>query len=127
MNKLLLISAATLIVSSNAFAADMGVAFEWGPTKKCFDSKSPPIKLSNVPQGTAKLLIKMIDQNASSFDHGSGSVAFKGQAQLPYGAFKYKGPCPPSGTHFYKITVKAVDASGKTLSSGSATQPFSKK
>ncbi|WP_376710951.1 YbhB/YbcL family Raf kinase inhibitor-like protein [Pseudochrobactrum lubricantis] len=127
MNKLLLISAATLIVSSNAFAADMGVAFEWGPTKKCFDSKSPPIKLSNVPQGTAKLLIKMIDQNASSFDHGGGSVAFKGQAQLPYGAFKYKGPCPPSGTHFYKITVKAVDASGKTLSSGSATQPFSKK
>ncbi|MDP8252572.1 MULTISPECIES: YbhB/YbcL family Raf kinase inhibitor-like protein [Pseudochrobactrum] len=127
MHKLLLISAATLIVSSNAFAADMGVAFEWGPTKKCFDSKSPPIKLSNVPQGTAKLLIKMIDQNASSFDHGGGSVAFKGQAQLPYGAFKYKGPCPPSGTHFYKITVKAVDASGKTLSSGSATQPFSKK
>lgn len=127
MHKLLLISAATLIVSSNAFAADMGVAFEWGPTKKCFDSKSPPIKLSNVPQGTAKLLIKMIDQNASSFDHGGGSVAFKGQAQLPYGAFKYKGPCPPSGTHFYKITIKAVDASGKTLSSGSATQPFSKK
>lgn len=127
MRKLLLISAATLIVASNAFAADMSVAFEWGPTKKCFDSKSPPIKLSNVPQGTAKLLIKMIDQNASSFDHGGGSVAFKGQAQLPYGAFKYKGPCPPSGTHFYKITVKAVDASGKTLSSGSATQPFSKK
>lgn len=127
MNKLLLISAATLIVSSNAFAADMGVAFEWGPTKKCFDSKSPPIKLSNVTQGTAKLLIKMIDQNASSFDHGGGSVAFKGQSQLPYGAFKYKGPCPPSGTHFYKITVKAVDASGKTLGSGSATQPFAKK
>lgn len=127
MHKLLLISAATLIVSSNAYAADMGVAFEWGPTKQCFDSKSPPIKLSNVPQGTAKLLIKMIDQNASSFDHGGGSVAFKGQAQLPYGAFKYKGPCPPSGTHFYKITVNAVDASGKTLSTSSATQPFSKK
>ncbi|KAB0537336.1 MULTISPECIES: phospholipid-binding protein [Pseudochrobactrum] len=127
MHKLLLISAATFIVSSNALAADIGVTFEWGPTKKCFDSKSPPIKLSNVPQGTAKLLIKMIDQNASSFDHGGGSVAFKGQSQLPYGAFKYKGPCPPSGTHFYKITVKAVDASGKTLGSGSATQPFAKK
>lgn len=127
MHKLLLISAATFIVSSNALAADIGVTFEWGPTKKCFDSKSPPIKLSNVPQGTAKLLIKMIDQNASSFDHGDGSVAFKGQSQLPYGAFKYKGPCPPSGTHFYKITVKAVDASGKTLGSGSATQPFAKK
>lgn len=127
MHKLLLISAATLIVSSNAYAADMGVAFEWGPTKQCFDSKSPPIKISNVPQGTAKLLIKMMDKNASDFNHGGGNVAYKGQAQLPYGAFKYKGPCPPSGTHFYKITVKAVDASGKTLSSGSATQPFSKK
>lgn len=127
MRKILFISTTLIIASSNAYAADMGVAFEWGPTKRCFDTKSPPIKLSNVPKGTAKLLIKMIDRNASSFDHGGGSVAYKGQSQLPYGAFKYKGPCPPSGTHFYKITVKAVDAAGTTLSTGSATQPFSKK
>lgn len=105
----------------------MDVAFEWGPTKKCFDKKSPPIKLAGVPEGTSKLLIKMIDQNASDFNHGSGSLTYKGQPQLPYGAFTYKGPCPPSGTHFYKITVKAVDAAGKVLAAGAATQPFSQK
>ena len=127
MRKLILIAAVSVITSSSASAAGMGVAFEWGPTKKCFDAKSPPIKLTNVPQGTEKLLIKMIDQNASSFDHGGGTVAYKGQSQLPYGAFKYKGPCPPSGTHFYKITVKAVDAAGKVLATGTATQPFAKK
>lgn len=127
MRKILLISAISLIASSQAYAAGMDVAFEWGPTKKCFDSKSPPIKLSGVPQGTDKLLIKMIDQNASDFDHGNGTVTYKGQSQLPYGAFKYKGPCPPSGTHFYKITVKAVDAAGKVLATGGATQPFTKK
>lgn len=127
MRKILLISAISLVASSHAYAAGMDVAFEWGPTKKCFDSKSPPIKLSGAPQGTEKLLIKMIDQNASDFDHGNGTVTYKGQSQLPYGAFKYKGPCPPSGTHFYKITVKAVDAAGKVLATGAATQPFTKK
>ncbi|MRX33236.1 phospholipid-binding protein [Aminobacter sp. MDW-2] len=126
MRRLFVMAAALSVVASSSFAAGMGVSFEWGPTKKCFDSKSPPIVLSNVPAGTVKLEIKMIDQNAS-YNHGGGNVAFSGQSQLPYGAFKYKGPCPPSGTHFYKITVKALDASGKALASGSATQPFSKK
>ncbi|WP_406873476.1 phospholipid-binding protein [Aminobacter sp. P9b] len=121
-----MLAGALMLAGSNAFAAGMGVSFDWGPTKKCLDPKSPPIALSNVPQGTVNLEIKMIDQNAS-FNHGGGKVAFKGQSQLPYGAFKYKGPCPPAGTHPYKITVKALDASGKALASGSATQPFSKK
>lgn len=127
MRKLLLISAAAIITTGNAYAASMGVTFEWGPTKQCFDAKSPPIKLANVPQGTTKLQIKMVDQNASDFNHGGGDVAYKGQSQLPYGAFKYKGPCPPSGTHFYKITVKAVDSAGKVLATGAATQPLTKK
>ncbi|MDX8529763.1 hypothetical protein RFM41_10450 [Mesorhizobium sp. VK25A] len=82
--------------------------------------------LSGVPSGTAKLQIRMTDSN-SAFEHGGGTVAYKGQTSLPYGEFRYKGPCPDSGTHFYNITVKAVDASGKVLASGSASQPFSSK
>jgi len=127
MRKLILAAAMVVLGASNGYAAKMGVAFNWGPTTACFDEKSPPITLSNVPAGTASLQIRMIDQNASSFNHGGGNLAYKGQAQLPYGAFKYKGPCPPMGTHYYRITVKALDASGKTLATGSATQPFSKK
>lgn len=69
-----MLAGALMLAGSNAFAAGMGVSFDWGPTKKCLDPKSPPIALSNVPQGTVNLEIKMIDQNAS-FSHGGGKVA----------------------------------------------------
>ncbi|APX69025.1 MULTISPECIES: phospholipid-binding protein [unclassified Brucella] len=125
MRKLVL--AATLsFCATGAMAADLNVSFNWGPTKKCFDPKSPPISVTNVPAGTKTLEIRMIDRNAS-FNHGGGKVAYTGKSQLPYGAFRYKGPCPPDGVHHYKITVNALDADGKKLASGSATQPFPKK
>lgn len=124
--KRLLLACAFSVATSGAFASGLGVSFEWGPTKKCFDPKSPPITVSGVPQGTTKLQIRMTDSN-SPFEHGGGTVAYKGQGSLPYGAFRYKGPCPPGETHFYNITVKAVDASGKVLATGTATKPFSGK
>ena len=105
--------------------ADMRVSFEWGPTKKCFDVNSPPFKLSGVPSGTASLDFQMTDRNAPTFHHGGGRVAYKGQASVPYGAFKYKGPCPPSGVHTYAFTVKALDGRGKTLATAEASQDFS--
>lgn len=114
------------VVTSGAFASGLSVSFEWGPTKRCFDPKSPPIKLSGVPQGTAKLQITMTD-SSSAYDHGGGTVVYKGQTLLQYGAFRYKGPCPDSGTHFYNITVKALAASGSVLASGSASRPFTAK
>ncbi|MER8576326.1 hypothetical protein NKG99_31235 [Mesorhizobium sp. M1409] len=65
--------------------------------------------------------------SSSAYNHGSGTVAYKGQTLLPYGTFRYNGPCPDRGTHFYNITVKALDASGSVLASGSASRPFSAK
>lgn len=106
--------------------ADMNVAFEWGPTKKCFDPKSPPIQIRNVPAGTADLDIRMSDRN-SDYAHGGGRLHFSGQASLPYGAFKYQGPCPPQGAHTYVFTVKALDASGKTLATAKASRKFPEK
>ncbi|MEP7454130.1 phospholipid-binding protein [Phyllobacterium sp. SB3] len=116
-----------LSVAMMTGASAMGISFEWGPTKKCFDSNTPPIKLTDVPAGTAQLDVKMIDTNAIGFSHGGGKVAYTGQSALPYGAVKYKGPCPPSGTHYYSITVKALDASGKTLATAKDKKPFAKK
>ena len=58
---------------------------------------------------------------------GEARLPIKGKNSLPYGAFKYKGPCPPMGTHYYKFTVKALDAKGKVLEKASAKQPFTKK
>lgn len=113
----------TLALASAAHA-DMKVSFDWGPTKKCLDSKSPPMTLSGVPDGTVKLDIRMRDQNVPGFTHGGGKVAWNGQKSLPYGAFRYKGPCPPSGKHKYRFTVKALDGKGKVIGTAQADRMF---
>lgn len=52
-----------------------------GPTKKCFDGKSPLFKLAGVPDGTVKLDIRMM-LNAPGFFNGGGKVAYGGQKTL---------------------------------------------
>ncbi|MBB3233329.1 phospholipid-binding protein [Phyllobacterium endophyticum] len=124
-NKLRIILAVCFTVGMiSGASADMRISFEWGPTKKCFDSKTPPMQLSGVPQGTANLDIRMQDQNASDFNHGGGKIAYTGENTLPYGAVSYRGPCPPAGQHTYMFTVKALDANGKTLATAKAKRKF---
>jgi phosphatidylethanolamine-binding protein (PEBP) family uncharacterized protein len=115
---------AFLLASCTAAMADMKVSFDWGPTKKCFDSKSPPISLSGVPAGTKALDIRMKDMNVPDYNHGGGKVDYSGQKSLVYGAFSYTGPCPPSGKHKYRFTVNALDAGGKTLATATADKMF---
>ncbi|MGQ3215774.1 phospholipid-binding protein [Shinella sp.] len=121
-----LLTAGLIILSmaTATSASDLKVSFDWGPTKKCFDSKSPPFALSGVPEGTVKLDIRMKDLNAIDYMHGGGKVAYSGQKSLPYGAFRYKGPCPPSGKHKYRFTIKALDAKGKEIGQATATKLF---
>jgi phosphatidylethanolamine-binding protein (PEBP) family uncharacterized protein len=120
----LFLTTAILVGMATAAHAGMGVTFDWGPTKKCFDSKSPPMRLSGVPDGTVKLDIRMVDRNAINFNHGGGKVTYSGNNSLPYGAFKYRGPCPPTGSHTYVFTVKALDAKGKTIGTAKASKKF---
>jgi len=108
-------------IADNAMA--MGLSFDWGPTKECFDKKSPPMRVSAVPAGTAKLRFKMIDLNAPDYPHGGGTVTYSGNGNLPYGAFRYTGPCPPS-PHVYQFTVEALDSSGKILAKATAKKRF---
>lgn len=81
------------------------------------------MKVSGVPKGVVKLKFKMVDLNAPSYHHGGGTVKYKGSGKLAYGAFRYKGPCPPM-PHVYKFTVKALDAKGKTLAKATAKKRF---
>ena len=120
-----ILTLALVLVALPVSASAMSINFSWGPTKKCFDSKSPPITLSVVPAGTKSLKFKIVDLNAIDYPHGGGKVAYTGQNKLPYGAFRYKGPCPPS-RHTYQISVDALDAKGKKLASAKARQAFSK-
>ena len=115
--------AAFVVCTAAIPARAMTVSFSWGPTKKCFDRNSPPIRISGVPTGTRRLDFVMRDLDAPNFQHGGGSVRYRGQTSLGYGAFHYKGPCPPE-PHSYEISVTAVDASGKTLAAASARRTF---
>jgi len=113
--------AVTVGLSSAAFA--MGLNFDWGPTRKCFDPKSPPMTISDVPAGTRKLRIGMKDLDAPDYPHGGGTVAYSGNGKLSYGAFRYRGPCPPS-QHTYRMTAEALDGAGKVLATATTKKRF---
>lgn len=119
----LVIAAAAAILASSPAMAEMKASFEWGETTKCFDKNSPPFKVSGVPDGTAKLSFLMTDLDAPDYRHGGGKVNYTGQSAIPYGAFRYKGPCPPS-KHKYRFTIKALDAKGKEIAKTTATKSF---
>ena len=114
-----------VFAAMTASASAMSMSFDWGPTKSCFDPKSPPISLSDVPKGTVKLRFKMVDLNAINYPHGGGTVTYTGKNKLAYGAFRYKGPCPPS-PHTYQFTVDALDKNGKKLATAKARKSFKK-
>ncbi|NKN36339.1 phospholipid-binding protein [Agrobacterium sp. a22-2] len=119
----IIISVFLAVLMSTPAMAEMSASFEWGPTTKCFDSKSPPFSVKNVPEGTKRLSFSMTDLNAPDYRHGGGKVDYAGKSAIPYGAFRYKGPCPPA-PHKYRFTVKALDAKGKEIGKTTATRVF---
>ncbi|NVK20100.1 MAG: phospholipid-binding protein [Methylocystaceae bacterium] len=105
-------------------AATLEVDFSWNETKSC-SPVSPAFTINNIPEGTDHLSFKMKDMNVPSYQHGGGTVKYAGSNDIPAGAFGYRGPCPPAGSHNYKWTVQAVNAAGDTiLGQGAATKPF---
>jgi phosphatidylethanolamine-binding protein (PEBP) family uncharacterized protein len=105
-------------------AGAMSLSFSWTGVSRC-TSSPPAFTLSNVPPGTSRLAFNMVDLNLPSFPHGGGTVSYQGGDQVAAGSFSYQGPCPPQGQqHNYRWTVKALDASGKTLATTSATGRF---
>jgi Phosphatidylethanolamine-binding protein len=109
---------AVIFTASPAFA--FSASFTW-----C--TGSPRFQLTDVPAGTAKLDFHMTDLNKPSFHHGGGAVDFRGQAEVPCGAFAkgFVGPSPPPGeVHTYEFTVKALAANGAPLATTTARRKF---
>lgn len=108
---------------ANAF----GVSFSWGNIPSCTSGNpntvpSPKFAISGAPKGTAKLRFALRDLNVP-YSHGGGTVAYSG-GSVPAGAFKYKSPCPPDGSHNYQWTITAMDAGGKKLGTAKATKRY---
>lgn len=104
-------------------AASLNVSFQFTEEHRC-SAQSPQITVSGAPTETAQYTVRLRDHQAPAFNHGGGTVAASGDV-IPAGALRsYTGPCPPSGQHTYEITVNALDAGGKIVGRGSATQRF---
>lgn len=93
-----------------AFAFD--ISFNWDGLKSCTSGNpntvaNPAFTLKDVPEGTKFIRFKLVDKNVPGFNHGGGTVAWNGEAVVATGAFKYKSPCPPNGSHTYEWTATA--------------------
>lgn len=84
---------------------------------------SPPLTITNVPQGAESLALIVEDPDAPgrTFDHwilydipaGTDTLAEGDAPGTPgrndFGNNGYGGPCPPSGTHRYFFKIFALD------------------
>jgi Raf kinase inhibitor-like YbhB/YbcL family protein len=107
-----------ITVSSSAFTEGASI-----PERHTCDGEdvSPPLAWSGAPEGTAAYVLLVDDPDARSFVHwvvsdipaevtdvaeGSGGGGVEGRND--FGRHGWAGPCPPSGTHRYVVTVYAL-------------------
>jgi phosphatidylethanolamine-binding protein (PEBP) family uncharacterized protein len=110
-----------LLVASTANASAFSASFRW-----C-GSRSPIFSLTGVPRGTTTLQFHMVDLDVPSFNHGGGTIPYKGQTTIPCGALtNYSPPSPPSGSHSYQFTVTALNGSNE-LGTASFMRKFPEK
>jgi hypothetical protein len=107
--------------ASTADASAFSMSFRW-----C-GLGSPVFALNSVPKGTAPQF-HMIDLQVPSYNHGGGTVAYKGQSAVACGALtNYSPPSPPSGSHPYQMTVTAFGPGNSNIGSASFTREFPEK
>lgn len=101
----------------------MKASFSWAGIPAC-DKISPAFTIAGAPAGTKSLRFVMHDEDKPTFHHGGSTVAYAG-AQVPQGAIRYIGPCPPDGeVHHYLWTIEALDSAGKVLAKTTASGKF---
>ncbi len=105
----------------------MGVDFEWQQIDKGAQ-ENPEIHLTDVPEGTKRFLVSLVDLNLNGFDHGSGYVGNDGSGTIARGTVKgsYNGPDPPfpDMKHNYEISVKALNDQGDVIGLGKNAKVF---
>ena len=102
------------ISSVPVMAEEFSISFEWGDIPLCTSGqpntvKNPRFILSNVPENTKIILFQLTDLDAPNYNHGGGKITYTGNNVIEPGAFTYKSPCPPSGSHRYVWTATAKE------------------
>lgn len=117
-------------MAASPAVAEFKISFDWTGLKSCTSGrpnvvKNPAFKVSGVPAGTTVIQFKMKDLDVPSYNHGGGWVKMSADGTAPVGAFKYKSPCPPSGSHTYQWTAVAkTKKSGKVLAKAAAALKY---
>ena len=129
MKNFLLIILIYFFTTISAFA-EFSFTFEWGDIKKCTTGNpnkvsNPIFNLVDVPDGTVELRFRMKDKDVPNYNHGGGKIKnYTGATTIEPGAFKYKSPCPPSGSHTYEWTITAIGDKKKKLGKAKATREY---
>ena len=115
--------------SKDSIAAEFSFTFEWGDLKLCTSGRpnrvtNPVFKLSNIPEGTVLLKFKMTDLKVRNYNHGGGKMEYNGETIIDSGAFKYKSPCPPNGSHKYEWRIRAYDANDDKIGSAKFVRKY---
>jgi phosphatidylethanolamine-binding protein (PEBP) family uncharacterized protein len=111
-------------------AAEFRFTFDWAGLKLCTSGSpntvsNPRFKVSGLPAGTTFVQFRLKDLDAPGYNHGGGWVQMSGDGAAPAGAFSYKSPCPPNGTHTYEWTATAkTKKNGKTLGKTTARRKY---
>ena len=98
-------------------AQAFSIAFDWKGLRLCTNGKptivpSPRFRVRDVPRGTRSVVFKMVDLNVPRYRHGGGIVNMTRSGDVKSGAFTYKSPCPPRGSHVYEWTAVARSGAG---------------
>ena len=119
----------TGMVSQSVLADEFSFEFEWGKIPKCTSGypnqvPNPIFTLKNVPEAAVEIKFRMKDLDAPMYRHGGGEFKYTAQSRIEPGAFTYKSPCPPSGTHTYRWKAKVLDANGDELAEATAKRKY---
>ncbi len=109
-------------------AVKMDVSFSWQGIAPCIHD-SPEIRVSNIPEGTKWLTIRLTNLSIPEENHGGGKIENDGSGRIPPKALDigYNGPCPTEGRNTYEFMVLALDEQGAIIGFGSAKEPFPPK
>jgi Raf kinase inhibitor-like YbhB/YbcL family protein len=112
----------TLTSTSYAENAEIPLRYVYAQGSQCAgENYSPQLAWTGTPAGTQSFAITMIDQNfvhwlqfnipaeTTELAETIGGPEIGVKAINGFGEFGYGGPCPPSGTHTYVITLYALD------------------
>ena len=112
--------------------AEFRLSFDgWGNIPLCTTGNpntvgNPTFTLKGVPEGTTTIQFKLKDLDVPNYNHGgSKKLKITKDGKVKAGTFKYKSPCPPSGSHTYQWTATARKG-GKVLAKATASRKYPK-